>query len=88
MHTGLKFTDANGVTRTVSPANPLPVAPGTPALPSGSATAAKQDDILLALAGISSALGGLSSALASILSELEAQSLLLDDIKTNTTPAP
>jgi len=57
-------------------------------LPSGSATSAKQDDILLALAGISSALGGLSSALASILSELEAQSLLLGDIKTNTTPAP
>lgn len=88
MHTGLKFTDANGVTRTVSPVNPLPVDTGTPALPSGAATSAKQDDILLALSGISSALGGLSSALASILTELEAQSLLLDDIKSNTTPTP
>jgi hypothetical protein len=72
MHTGLKFTDANGVTRTVSPANPLPIS-GT-VTGAGDSSAANQITMI--------------ELLEDIKAELIAQTALLDDIKANTTPSP
>lgn len=72
MHTGLKFTDANGVTRTVSPSNPLPISGITAGV--GDSSAANQVTMI--------------GLLGDIKAELIAQTALLNDIKANTTPAP